>query len=76
MYILKETTAKDEKITSQQVIFKGTFEEAQARMQEKATADKEATDGLYCEVKEGEDYYSRVTNESHEWYRLDIQWEV
>lgn len=44
-------------------------------MNDKAKADKEATDGVVCEIKHGEDYYTRVTAETLEWYKLGIRWE-
>lgn len=75
MYVLRETITKDGKIISQEDIFKGSYEEAQARMNDKAKADKEAKDGVVCEIKHGEDYYTRVTAETLEWYKLGIRWE-
>lgn len=75
MYVLKETISKNEDIISQADIFKGSYEETQAQMEAKAKADWKATEGIMCEIKHDEDYYSRVENETLNWYRLDIRWE-
>ena len=73
MYVLRETIAKDGEVISQEDIFKGSYEEAQAQMEAKAKADWKATEGIMCEIKHDEDYYSRVANETGEGYYLSIK---
>ena len=48
-----------------------SYEEARKLLDEKAEADK-AVQIESCEIKHGEERYSRVTNESQKWYILDI----
>ena len=43
-------------------------------MNDKAKADKEATDGVVCEIKHGEDYYTRVTAETSWAYVWRTKW--
>ena len=42
-------------------------------MEAKAKADWKATEGIMCEIKHDEDYYSRVANETGEGYYLSIK---
>ena len=73
MITLKETTAKNGEVVSRNVISFDSYEEAQAQMEAKAKADWKATEGIMCEIKHDEDYYSRVANETGEGYYLSIK---
>ena len=73
MITLKETTAKNGEVVSRNVISFDSYEEAQAQMEAKAKADLKATEGIMCEIKHDEDYYSRVANETGEGYYLSIK---
>ena len=75
MYVLRETTGEKGCTLAEQDIFRGDFEEAQARMQEMINADMRATEGISCEIKHGEDYYSRIESETLKGYWLHIRWE-
>ena len=73
MITLKETTTKNGEVISSNVISFDSYEEAQAQMEAKAKADWKATEGIMCEIKHDEDYYSRVANETGEGYYLSIK---
>ena len=73
MITLKETTTKNGEVISSNVIYFDSYEEAQAQMEAKAKADWKATEGIMCEIKHDEDYYSRVANETGEGYYLSIK---
>lgn len=67
MYILRETNEAGEK---NEFTF-SNYEEARRELDKRAEADKAAQVGP-CEIKHGEEHYSRVTLESQKWYILDI----
>ena len=75
MITLKETTTKNGEVISSNVISFDSYEAAQKELETKAKADWKATEGIMCEIKHDEDYYSRVANETGEGYYLTIRWE-
>ena len=75
MITLKETTTKNGEVISSNVISFDSYEAAQKELETKAKADWKATEGIMCEIKHDEDYYSRVANETGEGYYLSIRWE-
>lgn len=75
MITLKETTAKNGEVISSNVISFDSYEAAQKELEAKAKADWKATEGIICEIKHDEDYYSRVANETGEGYYLSIRCE-